>query len=669
MRPISFRVGVAVLAVLGVLACWPAVSAAGGLVIHSAGPLDSIFVDEDLGCQVHAVGDEHLSFYGTGELGLCGTFLAFTETDEDNFEGEGSHLWGPEPLAGTKPELYFVREGQKAAGEGTEASPLTVITHVGAYEPLADEEEPVAELIETDSYVVGDDFYTTTIAIDNRLLEPLTGAIYHAGHCQLAGLPDGFGAEDVPSKGSVACTVEPGDAPSARYMAFTPLTTSGPIGAPSFVEGEYSGVWASINREGLQFPNAVAASTDQENAMGLSWPIDLEGERSSHHEGTLSFTTTISPWSPPTSSAIAAACLPSGQVPVTVAAVDGPAAVDFVLNGVAGSVPTNATGQAAIAVPPGQDTLEYWGVDEAGDQEEAHHLLGLTVASGGPGLTISSDQGRSSYNLGETGSVTVAASGPGLTSNPSASHVPISTTTPGTYTVTRSAAAACGTTTASFTYTVASTPAPLPPPVLGQTVNVAPVSGKVLVALPATGHASLAGTPEEAFASASKGLKFVPLTQARQLPVGSTLEATGGKAMITTATATKGKTQSGEFGAGIFKLLQNRKQKGLTEMNIIDNRSSKQVCASVGKKAQTASKHLSAKTLGRLNGSGHGNFRTNGQESAATVRGTVWSVTNQCDGTLTKVTRGVVSVRDFRTRKTVTLFAGQSFLARAPLPS
>jgi hypothetical protein len=307
-------------------------------------------------------------------------------------------------------------------------------------------------------------------------------------------------------------------------------------------------------------------------------------------------------------------------------------------------------------------------VDEASDQEEAHHLLGLTVASGGPGLTISSDQGRSSYNLGETGSVTVAASGPGLTSNPSASHVPIATTAPGTYTVTRSAADACGTTTASFTCTVASTPAPLPPPVLGQTVNVAPVSGKVLVALPATGHASLAGTPEaEAFASVSKGLKFVPLTQARQLPVGSTLEATGGKAMITTATATKGKTQSGEFGAGIFKLLQNRKQKGLTELNIVDNRSSKRVCASVGKKAQAASKHLSAKTLGRLNGSGHGNFRTNGQDSAATVRGTVWSVTNQCDGTLTKVTRGEVSVRDFRTRKTIKLFAGQSFLARAPL--
>jgi hypothetical protein len=44
----------------------------------------------------------------------------------------------------------------------------------------------------------------------------------------------------------------------------------------------------------------------------------------------------------------------------------------------------------------------------------------------------------------------------------------------------------------------------------------------------------------------------------------------------------------------------------------------------------------------------------------------VWSVTNQCDGTLTKVQRGVVSVRDFVRRKTITLFTGQHYLARPP---
>jgi len=208
--------------------------------------------------------------------------------------------------------------------------------------------------------------------------------------------------------------------------------------------------------------------------------------------------------------------------------------------------------------------------------------------------------------------------------------------------------------------------ATLPPPVLGKTVNVDVVSGKVFVSLP-TGYVSLAGPPlETAIESLSKGFHFVPLTEARQIPVGSTLETTGGVVAVATATATAGKTQSGEFGAGIFTLLQSRKQKGLTELDIVDNHSPSQVCSTVGKKARTASKHLSSKVLGRLTGTAHGGFTTRGQYSAATVRGTVWGVRNRCDGTLTKVTRGIVSVRDFRRRKTITLFTGQSYLAKAP---
>ena len=136
-------------------------------------------------------------------------------------------------------------------------------------------------------------------------------------------------------------------------------------------------------------------------------------------------------------------------------------------------------------------------------------------------------------------------------------------------------------------------------------------------------------------------------------------------ARLETATAVSAKQQFGEFGAGLFKLLQARKQKGLTEMRLIDTRSVRQVCATVGKKATVASR-LSSKVLARLNASTHGKFTTRGQYSASTVRGTVWSVSNQCNGTLTAVTRGVVSVRDFRRRKTITLFTGQHYLAKAP---
>jgi hypothetical protein len=200
--------------------------------------------------------------------------------------------------------------------------------------------------------------------------------------------------------------------------------------------------------------------------------------------------------------------------------------------------------------------------------------------------------------------------------------------------------------------------------VLGQTVNAVTVSGVVFIKLPADAQTSLDAPLLPAFESLSKGVGFIPLTQARQIPVGSTLETTHGVVELTTATAASGKFQSGDFGAGIFMLLQSRKQRGLTDFDIIDSRGARQVCASVGKRASVASSHLSSKVLGRLNANAHGKFSTRGQYSAATVRGTVWSVSNQCDGTLTQVQRGVVSVRDFVRRKTITLFTGQHYLAK-----
>jgi hypothetical protein len=222
---------------------------------------------------------------------------------------------------------------------------------------------------------------------------------------------------------------------------------------------------------------------------------------------------------------------------------------------------------------------------------------------------------------------------------------------------------------------------PPPPPVLGKAVNVTPVSGIVYIKLP-PGATLASAAPVSPFAPFSlgaqalealtKGQAFVPLTEARQIPVGSVLETTGGVVGITTATTAsrEGKLQSGDFGAGIFKLLQGRRQKGLTELDIIDNHSASQVCASVGKgKGRAyAAKHLSSKTLGRVNASAHGRFTVRGQYSAAAVRGTVWNVGNRCEGTFTHVTRGVVLVRDFRRRKTITLFTGESYLARAPRP-
>ena len=66
-----------------------------------------------------------------------------------------------------------------------------------------------------------------------------------------------------------------------------------------------------------------------------------------------------------------------------------------------------------------------------------------------------------------------------------------------------------------------------------------------------------------------------------------------------------------------------------------------------------------------LHASAHGKFRTSGRYSAATVRGTIWTVADRCDGTLTHDVTDSVAVKDFVHHKTIILHAGQSYLARS----
>lgn len=66
----------------------------------------------------------------------------------------------------------------------------------------------------------------------------------------------------------------------------------------------------------------------------------------------------------------------------------------------------------------------------------------------------------------------------------------------------------------------------------------------------------------------------------------------------------------------------------------------------------------------RLWGSGKGSFRTKGERGSASVRGTEWLVADRCDdNTFFKVKTGVVSVRDFVEKRTLTLRAGGTYVA------
>jgi hypothetical protein len=161
--------------------------------------------------------------------------------------------------------------------------------------------------------------------------------------------------------------------------------------------------------------------------------------------------------------------------------------------------------------------------------------------------------------------------------------------------------------------------------------------------------------------------RFVPLQDIVNLPVASRLDATGGAVTLQSSKA-KGGKQTATFQAGIFQVLQSRakKAKGLTDVVMTggDFGQCKNTATASGPWA-SAKKKLSKQVVRRLKGNARGRFRTRGRHSAATVRGTKYQVIDRCDGTLTKVTRGKVAVRDFRAKKTVIVRAGKSYLAKA----
>ena len=126
------------------------------------------------------------------------------------------------------------------------------------------------------------------------------------------------------------------------------------------------------------------------------------------------------------------------------------------------------------------------------------------------------------------------------------------------------------------------------------------------------------------------------------------------------------KTQSGNFGGAIFKLTQARN--GLTNLSLVEGAfqgAPTYATCKAHKAGDASAAALSSKTLQLLHASAHGKFKTTGRYSAATVRGTNWTVADRCDGTLTHDLTDSVAVTDFVRHKTIVLHAGQSYLAKA----
>ena len=187
-------------------------------------------------------------------------------------------------------------------------------------------------------------------------------------------------------------------------------------------------------------------------------------------------------------------------------------------------------------------------------------------------------------------------------------------------------------------------------PVLGRTEEVKPIKGKIFVILNGT---------------------LVPLSTTAGLTTGTVIDSLHGTLQLTTATGKGLATQTGTFGGAVFKVTQARSGplKGLTTLTLVNNAfqgaPSFASCTAQSATAGSAAA-VSNKVLQLLHArDNHGKFRTRGRYAAATTRGTAWSMADRCDGTLTSVGRGSVTVNDLVRHKNVVVRAGHSYLAKA----
>jgi hypothetical protein len=182
---------------------------------------------------------------------------------------------------------------------------------------------------------------------------------------------------------------------------------------------------------------------------------------------------------------------------------------------------------------------------------------------------------------------------------------------------------------------------------------VSPVSGTVLVEVPGTST-------------------FVPLSEAENIPMGSTINATHGTVAITVAEPDS-TTQTAEFYDGDFVVTQDATGRLFATLAGGSFKGCPRPGKAKGKgkghkKAQLASAKKSKTTVVRqLWGSGHGNFTTKGRYGSAAVSGTIWLTQDRCEGTFFKVTKDTIVVVAFaHPGKKHNLKQGKSILVAAP---
>ena len=199
------------------------------------------------------------------------------------------------------------------------------------------------------------------------------------------------------------------------------------------------------------------------------------------------------------------------------------------------------------------------------------------------------------------------------------------------------------------------------PPKPGETSVVKVVSGEVFVKLPvrtALGFDGLRAPLQSA--------SFVPLKGVASIPLGSTVDTTRGEVAIDSAANSysaadrRAKRQSARIRAALFLLKQKRaKAKSAsipTDVSLLSPPGAEARCVGAPAKG-TVVRSISMVVKGY--------YRTLGGASTSTARSATFNTADRCDGTLTQVGKGRVTLTV--KKKTVVVKAGQAYLVKAKL--
>jgi hypothetical protein len=196
------------------------------------------------------------------------------------------------------------------------------------------------------------------------------------------------------------------------------------------------------------------------------------------------------------------------------------------------------------------------------------------------------------------------------------------------------------------------------PPVAGTSAAVTQVRGEVFVRLPGK--------------RTKQAAEFVPLKGVASLPMGTTVDARKGSLVMTAAANSRPvgdrrrRTQQARLAAGIFRIRQARARRASSrplpaDVVLASAPGAERACAGStrGRPLKRAVRAVSVR--------GKGHFRAVGGASVGTSRNGTWITTDRCDGTLTEVGRGTVTVRDPRRHRTHKVRAGRGLLIKRAL--